>query len=154
MMSTPDGDAAWNKSVERDEHVEGATDAEQLLRQHPWPDDEVIVELWARYGIDPSQPFEDQEDRYRALFRDPWFAEVDRARRQNYAANGVPVQRRSSANGSVGAAIALGFRQVFDQEKAETVVMAERRDGDDDGPLGLDFDPENPKTTKAVIRRR
>ncbi len=133
---------------------------EQELRAagagRPWPDDEALAELWARHGIDPSASYEEQEDRYRALFRDPWFVELDRRRRLQYAVDGVPLARRGSANGSIGAALALGFRNVFDPDRArdEIVAVSERGDGDGDGGLRLDLDPTDPRRTRAVIRRR
>ncbi len=135
-------------------------EVEERLRElgeaRPWPDDEALAELWARYGIDPRSSYEEQEDRYRALFRDPWFAELERRRRLRYAVEGVPLARRGSANGSVGAALALGFRNVFDPDRAkdEIVAVSERGDGDGDGSLKLDLDPTDPRRTRAVIRRR
>lgn len=121
-----------------------------------WPDDEAVAELWARYGIDPDLPYAEQEERYRALFRDPWFVELDRRRRLQYAVDGVPIARRSTANGSVGAALALGFRNVFDPDRKrdDVVAMSERGDGDGDTGLKLDLDPTDPRRTKATIRRR
>jgi hypothetical protein len=121
-----------------------------------WPDDEALLELWARYGIDPAAPYEEQEAAYAQLFDDPWFQEIEERRRIRYEAEGMPVMRRTSAGGSFGAAIALGYRNVFDpdQKKDEIVAVAERGDGDGDGDLKLELDPENPLTTRAVVRRR
>jgi hypothetical protein len=121
-----------------------------------WPDDEALLELWARYGVDPDAPYDVQEEAYAALFDDPWFQEIEERRRQRYAAEGMPVMRRTSAGGSFMTAAAIGMRNVFDpdQKKDEIVAVAERGDGDGDGDLKLDLDPENPLTTRAVIRRK
>jgi hypothetical protein len=121
-----------------------------------WPDDEALLELWARHGIDPKAPFEEQEEAYARLFDDPWFQEIEERRRLRYEAEGVPVMRRTSAGGSYMTAVALGFRNVFDPDskKDEIVAVAERGEGEDDPDLKLELDPENPLTTRAVVRRK
>ena len=69
---------------------------------------------------------------------------------------GVPLIRRYSANGSVMAAVALGFREVFDPHRAKVEIVQERDDsGDPDHPdkaFHLEFDPDDPTATRAIVR--
>lgn len=68
----------------------------------------------------------------------------------------VPLVRRYSANGSVMAAVALGMRDVFDPHWRKVEIVQERDDsGDPDRPnkrFHLDFDPDDPRATRAVVR--
>ena len=68
----------------------------------------------------------------------------------------VPLMRRYSANGSVMAAVALGFREVFDPHRAKVEIVQERDDsGDPDHPdkaFHLEFDPDDPTATRAIVR--
>ena len=64
-----------------------------------------------------------------------------------------PVRRRV-ANGSILAAVALGFREVFDPEKPDEAVVAESPGDPDrpDKPFHLELDPDDPKATRAIVR--
>jgi hypothetical protein len=68
----------------------------------------------------------------------------------------MPLARRYSANGSVMAAMALGFREVFEGHRDKGEIIQMRDDsGDGDRPdkkFHLEFDPEDPENTRAIVR--
>ncbi len=64
--------------------------------------------------------------------------------------------RRTTATGAVTAALALGFQQVFEPEKKDTIGIeqeAPTRPVDPDA-LELHFDPMNSQGTSVVVHRR
>jgi hypothetical protein len=67
----------------------------------------------------------------------------------------VPVIPRVSANGSVMAAMMLGLREVFDPKAKQEIVVQRDDSGDPDRPdkpMHLEFDPDDPRATKATVR--
>jgi hypothetical protein len=67
----------------------------------------------------------------------------------------VPIIARSSANGSVVAAMMLGIRNVFEDKPKQEIVFERDDSGDPDNPdkpFHLDFDPDDPTNTRAVVR--
>ena len=95
----------------------------------------------------------DGEPDWDAYYSDPRFGHFIGTQQER---TGVPLIRRYSANGSVMAAVALGFREVFDPHRAKVEIVQERDDsGDPDRPdkrFHLDFDPDDPTATRAVVR--
>jgi hypothetical protein len=83
---------------------------------------------------------------------DAYYAEV--FRRTKPTPPPIPTIRRRVANGSILAAIVLGFRDVFDPEKPDEAVVAEAPADPDrpDKPFHLEFDPDDPKATRAIVR--
>ncbi|MDQ6927820.1 MAG: hypothetical protein M3159_04060 [Actinomycetota bacterium] len=64
--------------------------------------------------------------------------------------------RRSTASGALTAALALGFQQVFEPEKTDTIGIeqeAPARPVDPDA-LELHFDPMNSQGSSVIIHRR
>jgi hypothetical protein len=61
---------------------------------------------------------------------------------------------KRSATGAVMTGIALGFQEALTvkKEKPAFVMEAPSRPEDDDAPIRLHFDPDNPANTVAVIR--
>ena len=61
--------------------------------------------------------------------------------------------RRSTA-GAMMTGIAIGFQQVFDRPKQDIpfVIKASSDPGDPDSPIDLQFDPDDPTKTVAIIR--
>lgn len=102
------------------------------------PDEDFDEEQWAEY--------------WGKVYSDPqFFAHVPRRPVQP-----LGIARRTTANGSVMAAIALGMREVFDPDKRKGQIIVQRDesgDGDDpDKPFHLDFDPDDPRATRATVR--
>lgn len=68
----------------------------------------------------------------------------------------LPLIPRVAAGGSIMAAVALGFRNVFDPNAAKQEIIQQRDDSGDpdhpDKPFHLDFDPEDPTNTRAIVR--
>jgi hypothetical protein len=65
--------------------------------------------------------------------------------------------RRTTATGAVTAALALGFQQVFEPEKKDTIGIeqeAPTRPVDPDEVIELHFDPMNSQATSIVVRHR
>jgi hypothetical protein len=64
-------------------------------------------------------------------------------------------QRFRGTTAAVGA-IGLGIQQVLEPQKVKKQIVVQRDDsGDPDNPekeLHLDFDPEDPRQTRAVVR--
>lgn len=95
----------------------------------------------------------DGEPDWDAYYSDPRFGHYVGPQHERA---GVPLIRRYSANGSVMAAVALGFREVFDPHRAKVEIVQQRDDSGDpdrpDKPFHLDFDPDDPTATRAVVR--
>jgi hypothetical protein len=68
----------------------------------------------------------------------------------------VPIIRRRSANGSVVSAMMLGIRDALEMGKPKQEIVVQRDDsGDPDRPdkgFHLEFDPDDPTTTRATVR--
>lgn len=99
----------------------------------------------------PTGP--DGEPDWDAYYSDPRFGHFIGPQHERAA---MPLMRRYRANGSVMAAVALGFREVFDPHHAKVEIVQERDDsGDPDRPnkpFHLDFDPDDPTATRAIVR--
>ena len=96
----------------------------------------------------------DGEPDWDAYYSDPRFGHFIGSQNERPAT--LPLIRRYSANGSVMAAVALGFREVFDPHRAKVEIVQERDDsGDPDHPdkaFHLEFDPDDPTATRAIVR--
>ncbi len=131
--------------------------------EHNHPDDEAIDAVFAG-GDDRSENFDGDaievpigangEPDWDAYYSDPRFGHFIGS--QHERPPSLPLIRRYSANGSVMVAVALGFREVFDPHRAKVEIVQERDDsGDGDRPdkaFHLDFDPDDPRATRAVVR--
>lgn len=101
---------------------------------------------------------EDGEIDWDAYYSDPrfWTAAATAQRHKAKPAPPMPVAKRWTANGSLMGAMALGLRQVFEGPRDRGEVVQERDDSGDpdrpDKPFHLDFDPEDPQNTRAVVR--
>ncbi len=64
--------------------------------------------------------------------------------------------KRHPGTASVVGAIGLGLQQVFEPHKVKQEMVVQRDDsGDPDDPdkaLHLDFDPDDPRQTRAIVR--
>ena len=111
---------------------------------------------------DPSVPppplDEHGEIDWDAYYSDPrfWAAVRQAPRDKVVPVAPMPLARRMSANGSVMAAMALGFREVFEGHKDKGEIIQVRDDSGDgdrpDKPFHLEFDPEDPENTRAIVR--
>ncbi len=111
-----------------------------------------LLPAWAETTDDEYADFEAEIKRIETLFADPSFRAAEAQRR---ADRKLQPARRTSANGSVGRAVALGFANVFDPDrvKDDIVYVQERGDGDGDLPETT-IDPDDPKHTRIVFKRK
>ena len=120
-----------------------------------WNDDYVVPE---GDGVPPPPVGEDGEIDWDAYYSDPrfWAAVSNGERAKAKPAPPLPLARRAGANGSVMAAMMLGLREVFEPNKDRGEIIQIRDDsGDPDHPnkpFHLDFDPEDPENTRAIVR--
>ncbi len=63
--------------------------------------------------------------------------------------------RRNTASGAVAAAIALGLQEVFDPVKKDTIAIEQEVPDKpaEPGPVELNFDPTDARSTSIVVRR-
>lgn len=108
-----------------------------------------LLPAWVKVLDDDYADFENEAARIEELFDDPYFAEIEALRQE------VRPARSTQANGSIGRAVALGFANVFDPDRVreDTMVIAEKGDGDPDLPETT-LDPDNPKATRVVFKRK
>jgi hypothetical protein len=123
-------------------------DPEENGPHHPGPQPGSFVS----HDEDEYEGYDEEVRRIQALFADPVFR--DRQRQRDAAAPLRPVGS-SSANGSIGRAMALGMANVFDPDrvKEDVMIVAEKGQGDPDVP-DTEIDPDDPRETRIIYRSR
>jgi hypothetical protein len=87
-------------------------------------------------------------------FNDPEFRRRQRER-EKQGGLALPTYKRTSAAGSVGNALALGFANVFDPNRAKEDVVQVQEKGEPDPDLPeTDIDSDDPKLTRVIFHRR
>jgi hypothetical protein len=101
---------------------------------------------------DEYDGYDEEVRRIQALFADPVFSDRQRERAASQPLRPVG---SSSANGSLGRAMALGMANVFDPDrvKEDVMVVTEKGKGDPDVP-DTEIDPDDPRETRIIYRSR
>jgi hypothetical protein len=98
---------------------------------------------------------EDGEIDWDAYYSDPRLVARVEADIEARRAGRVPIIPRISANGSVMAAMMIGLRDALDSKPKQEIVVQRDDSGDPDNPdkpFHLEFDPDDPAQTRAVVR--
>jgi hypothetical protein len=158
-----DTDSGLTPRAEPDDNVASMTDAADGFESLE-PESEQQEPTSAIEEIDPASSDDefagvssDDEIDWDAHYADPEVAaQIRETAAERAVGRPLPIVGRSSANGSVMAAVALGFKNVFQPDAGKQEIIQERDDsGDPDNPnkkFHLDFDPEDPKNTRAIVR--